>query len=291
MADNPGILIDGQFNFVRPGTVLPTFVPPVTGYHPDIDSERLGKGGESESLIAPRTSRKSAQSRSGDNKGILIQGWYDLFWKNRVHILAIPETDLQTVDTTLDEFNAGNVVTAVQRQFEIYNAGQSVSRARQLSTFAFDPSGEGVTILSGTVVPYTLGGNQSEIYTYRIEAAGTPNVDTDLNFTWDIGSLLTHHVTASRVLAATLRPSQRVKEDWGWLTDIITAKSGREQRNAMRPLPQQVLQYVSQSRSTAVASEVRTVASDHTGTAYSRSLFQIKFSNRVFLSSTPSLNR
>lgn len=237
--------------FTRPGFIPPSFVPPVVGYHREDTSELERGPADGSGALAnasgsiPRgTLGRSGLARGGQsNPGFVQESWYELFWKDRIHILPIPVLPSRSPETNFDQFNAGNVVTEVERSFEIYNSGTSIRHRRELTTFAFDPTGQGITILQGQIVPYVLGGGESELYQYRIEASGVVNIDTDLDFTWDNGVLLTHNVTGSRVLPVTLIPQQGIRERWAWLTDVIRSQSGREQRNALREVPQQNVTY------------------------------------------------
>jgi len=250
MADNPGIGLQFFGNreltvktFTRPGTIVPSFVPPVIGYHlgGDQDDPAVTSGIGKAIVTQPVRSYSSP----GSAKGILIEGFYDLFWKNRVHILGVP-VEAGSVNSTYDEYAAGNVVTAVENSFEIYNSGEGMKRGqiREMVSFAFNPTGQNITILSGTTTAFILGARESEVYTYRIEADGTVNIVTDIEIDFRNGDQLIHHITGSRVLPFTLIPQQGIKENWSWLTDIITAQSGREQRNSLRAIPRQTFTYV-----------------------------------------------
>jgi hypothetical protein len=237
VADNPGIGMqwfgDRELTvktFTRPGTVLPSFVPPIIGFHRE---EEVGHndGGEliPKGRISPRVNMPASYNT---NKGILIEGFYDLFWKNRLHIIPT-------------EFDAGNILSAVEGTFEIYNSGTKLGQHQVAVNTLTDLTSLGITITGGTVVfPYQLGLGQSEVYTYLISTEGTSVINDSYDVGFGNGVTLIHSITGSRILLFTFDPQEGFNETFEWLTDIIPKQDGSEQRISVRNIPRQTIDHV-----------------------------------------------
>jgi len=231
VADTIGIRLDtpeasNQKYFLRDGTVPPTFETPVPGFEEQERLERRGNGG-GDIAAASRVSTQPAET-GYDNLGIRLGGFYELFWRDRLHI--IPR-----------RFQAGNVLSDTQAEFEVYNAGTRFLDIRQVLSIS-DLSAEGINITVGlTGVPYTLGLGETEPYTYIISIAGPPNIDTAYEFQFSGGFALAHDITGQRVIVFNFQPQESLRERWGWQTDLIKHADGTEQRNASRDLPRQQL--------------------------------------------------
>jgi len=222
MADNPGIAIVGGFNFIRPGTIAPVFIAPIIGIHSE--PSRVGYGAKSERINAPATYARHVQN-FGSNKGILIEGWYDLFWKNRVHI--IPK----------DGYALGNIVSPQQRTVEIYNAGENVDHARIVNNIVLTGA-DGFQWISGTTsTPFTLGAHQSEVYVWEVSEDGAPTLNMLIDFQFADGVSLTNFVTGSRLVLFGFEPQAVMNEVLEWYTDINEKERGIEQRVSSRDIP------------------------------------------------------
>ena len=229
MADNPGFRPQGFGNrdleqtwYTRPGTVLPSFVPPIIGYHQEDELEASGKDGSS---VANKGLRAVANinARAG-NPGWLMPSSFDLFWKDRLHIIA-----------TSTEF--GSILSAQSGTFELYNSGTKLGQhVRRVDSVNSLTSGN-------TVFPYYLGLGQSEVYEFLVDGDGVAAFSDSYNFTFDNGVVLSHLITGSRILLLTIRPEEPFNEKWEWLTDILTKMDGSEQRISMRDIPRQSIRH------------------------------------------------
>lgn len=269
MADNPGILIgraqrppeipvgwtNGSFNFVRPGTVLPTFVAPIIGYHDPLQEEGgVGNGGlrSRDTIVkAPRT-RTSTPYPFGTNNGILIQSsWYQNFWRDQMHIVWNPADNTrrngwQAFNSGLT-FDAGTVLSTVQTQYEIYNASrtrQGVNTTRTLIDL------DGVNEVTPPPLPTDFAGNESRIYTVEITTEGPPTIDGRIEHGFvnplpplPVGTPLLFNILGNRLLLFTYEPQRPVLERWETLSDVLQAADGTEQRFSLRQLPAQRFVY------------------------------------------------
>jgi hypothetical protein len=210
--------------------VLPLFVPPIIGYHREED---VGHN-DGDTLLAqgPARSRQQFPAPFRTDRGILIEGFYDLFWKDRVHIID-------------SSFDAGNVLSAVTNSFEIYNSGTRLGQhSRRQVTIISDLTSQGITITTGnTTVPFYLGLGQSEVYEYLISSDGVATISGSYDFTWNHGVVLQHFITGSRLLLFTFDPQEGYRETFEWRTDIIEKAGGSEQRISVRNIPRLVINH------------------------------------------------
>lgn len=232
MVDTVGIrlsepkTIDERF-FVRPGTVTPAFATPVPGFEDHDTVERRGGGGGPLSATS-RVNTQPAETGT-DLIGIRLGGFYELFWRDRVHVLPT-------------RFQAGNVLSDIQSSFDVYNAGTRFIDIRRVLSIS-DLSADGINITLGNVaVPYTLGLGVTESYTYIISSVGPANINAAYVFDFSGATVsLAHTITGQRVVVFNFKPQERMLERWKWRTDIIKHAAGTEQRNSVRDVPRQQL--------------------------------------------------
>ena len=207
--------------FARPGTILPTLPTPVEGSFaatPPNQQQRFG-------AIRPTAHVNNIQAGAP----FILEQFYDLFWKDRLHIIE-------------DSYEAGNVLSPTQNTFEIYNAGTKLP-AKQVDTISI-VGDTGITIVSGNVTtPFTLGLGQSEFYTYEIDSNGNPSITATIEYDFATGELLVHTITGTRSVIFNFEPQLPVREAFSWLTSLIQSVDGSEKRQAVRNLPRQELSY------------------------------------------------
>lgn len=229
MADNPGIKIEffgdrelEDSTFTRPGTVIPEFVPPIIGFHTEESFDDSGNDGH---IRGPQKSIKTLGRSIPGNPGILYEGFYHAFWRNRVHIIPAG-------------YELGNVLSPQQRPLEIYNSGETIDDARVVEAIVVN-NGDGFSFISGNVsTPFSLGARQSEEYVWEVSQNGPPVIDItlDYQFSGDNGSTVTlvHSITGSRLVLFGFEPQASKEEVLEWATSIIEGFSGREQRVSTR---------------------------------------------------------
>lgn len=86
--------------------------------------------------------------------------------------------------------------------------------------------------------PFTLAALGIADYQLTIPADGSPNLEAEYEFVFpdESPSLI---ITGQRIVLFGWRPEQPLTETLEWLTNIITAKDGSEQRIALRDAPRQ----------------------------------------------------
>ena len=157
------------------------------------------------------------------------------FWLDRLHILPV----------SAEQTNLGNVVNDVDTTFEVFNASATVAAVinllQELNTVGF-------TVISGRTPPspeLTIPPYGSESYTIRAEAETGPPV-IDATFTW-IPSAPFNSVDVNfignRITIFTFEPQFNVETEFNWLTSIVEAYDGTEQRMQMRDRPRQSILY------------------------------------------------
>lgn len=150
------------------------------------------------------------------------------WWYGRVHIVP-------------NSFILGTVLTGVQRSWEYYNGKTSVVTVTSLVGSGVS----GFTIIAGDVVtPFTVNPGASEEYTVEISADGPDVIDGTYTYTNEAADVVSVTFTGQRLILMAFMPEKPIREQWDFLTDILTQMDGVEtQRRAMRDRPRQTLTY------------------------------------------------
>lgn len=147
-------------------------------------------------------------------------------WYHRVHVLP-PRLDL------------GNLLSAQSRDVEVWNA-----HLLPKTLSAIVESGTEGLEESGLVAPYAFGALKSKLFTLNITLDGSPTIDAHYTFVFpDESPVLA--VTGNRILVFGYAPdwSEAPRETYAWLTDVLTAQDGSEQRVALRGAPRRGLAF------------------------------------------------
>jgi len=152
----------------------------------------------------------------------------ETWWFGRVHIVPT-------------QFLLGTVLTGVERSWEFYN-GKNTPVSIVSIVAAADG---GFTITVGNVVtPFTVNPTASEVYTVAISADGPDAIAAVYTYTTADGDVRTVSFTGQRLILLSEEVDKPIREEWGFLTDILTQQDGVEtQRRAMRDVPRQRLTY------------------------------------------------
>ncbi len=157
-----------------------------------------------------------------------------LDWFDKIHILP-----RETIDF-------GNIVTLVERPFEIFNA----FRSDVDFTLYVNNAGIGIDIpdlpvpvvtiaaLSSILDPASTRLNPIQL-DVEASADGPPSFDDTLEFTFAPGGIVTLHVTGSRVSLFLPIFNGPVDETLEWNTDVQAVAAGQEQRVSNRRNPRQ----------------------------------------------------
>jgi hypothetical protein len=128
--------------------------------------------------------------------------------------------------------DVGNLISTQQRQFEVWNAhfeSKTLSAINKSGTYA------GLELSDAPLPPAMYGPLQSYVYTLTAKVSGDPVIDAIFDFAFgsEHVSLL---ITGRRVVIWVIRPdwNNGITERLEWLTDVLTANNGNEQRVRLR---------------------------------------------------------
>ena len=188
--------------------------------------------------------KPAATSRVGESEADATSFGAD--WFEDVHI---------TPRTTID---FGNIITQEQDEFEIYSAYRSGDQTLNLITNNVAPGVEldsltapntvepQTSILDATSTDNSAGTGLGTLVTMKVNALadGLPTFDGTIDFDFASGETVWLTLSGSRVVLMPMEYEAPVKETLAFLTDIIAALSGAEQRIALRKQPRQVFEVV-----------------------------------------------
>lgn len=149
-------------------------------------------------------------------------------WYDRVHVIP-------------GEIALGNVISNVTRDVEVWNAW---STSKTLSSIAASGTTGGITLGGQSAPPLAFGPLQSRLYTLTVSTSGDPVIDAryDLDFGTETPAL---RVTGRRIVVWSFRHdwSDGITERLEWLTDVLTAYDGTEQRVRLRNNARRAIEY------------------------------------------------
>lgn len=136
-------------------------------------------------------------------------------------------------------FDLGNVLSSQSIPLQVFYAGR-----RDTATWDsfVNNAGAGVTLSGQPSLPTTFDPMTEISMQLEIDTAGDPFVDTTLDFVFSTGTTLVP-IALQRIVLWSLKPELPYAEVLGFLTDVITAKSGKEKRQALRKNPRSVFEY------------------------------------------------
>jgi hypothetical protein len=136
--------------------------------------------------------------------------------------------------------DVGNLISTQQRQFEVWNAH---FESRTLN--AIDKTGtySGLELSDAPLPPAAYGPLQSYVYTLTAKVAGDPVIDATFEFVFG-SEHVSLRIMGRRVVIWAIRPdwSNGITERMEWLTDVLTANDGTEQRVRLRKNARRVLE-------------------------------------------------
>lgn len=127
-------------------------------------------------------------------------------------------------------------------------------------------AGAGITV-EGPATPANLPSLFDRTYAVTVTTSGPPNINGSIDFITNAGTLSVT-VTGTRIIIFPYAPQSNIKETLKWVTDVLKAADGTEQRHALRKNPRQSLAY-----------EIR--ADSYVEINYIRNLF-VDWTTRVF---------
>lgn len=157
--------------------------------------------------------------------GHIATSYYDDFY-NRVHV-------------TPRELDIGNLLSVQTRSVSVWNAwltSQALSAITESATTGLTES--------GIVAPTTFAPLEERAYLVTVDTQGPAAIDAEYTFVFPSESPLLA-VTGRRVVVFGHAPNWAapVVEKLGWLTDVMIAQGGVEQRVGLRDAPRRALAY------------------------------------------------
>jgi hypothetical protein len=164
------------------------------------------------------TNNAPVETIASTAQGVKSQSFFDDYYF-RVHIRP----------TVID---VGNLISTQQRQFEVWNAhfdSRTLSAIHKYGAFA------GLELSDAPLPPAAYGPLQSYVYTLTAKVAGDPVIDATFDFVFG-SEHVSLRITGRRVVVWVIRPdwSHGITERLEWLTDVLTADDGTEQRVRLR---------------------------------------------------------
>lgn len=131
--------------------------------------------------------------------------------------------------------NLGNVLNDQSRDVEMWNA----SFFPVTLTGILETNTDGVGIGLPSPIPVTLQPLQAVTFTVGVSTTGPTNMDALFTFDADVLKDVTLRVVGVRSVVFSIMPdtSKSYVESLEWVTDVITAHDGSEQRSTLNDLP------------------------------------------------------
>jgi hypothetical protein len=139
----------------------------------------------------------------------------------------------------------GNVLSTTDVTIDIFNATRDASKNW---TAFMNNAGAGTSMLSLSL-PETFLALEGKTFTFRITLDGPGEVDTTLDYTFTGQGQVEQAISFTRVLTFPYRPETPIRERLSWLTSIVAADDGTEQRVALRDFPRQEFSFTVQRSS------------------------------------------
>lgn len=134
----------------------------------------------------------------------------------------------------------GNVFSETTQAFQIHSGFRRLQGT--WSSFT-NNAGAGVTLTGGPSLPATMYPQEDYGATLTVSTSGPASVDSTLDFGFSGGITISVPITLQRLVLFPIRPEIPYRETLGFLTDIIEADDGTEQRIALRKNPRQFFEW------------------------------------------------
>jgi hypothetical protein len=128
----------------------------------------------------------------------------------------------------------GNVVSDQVFNVTLRN---TFRRSTQTISSIVDNAGAGIT-LTGPTPPATIASLQDKLYQVNVSTSGPPQIEGTYDFVTTYGTLVLS-LSGSRIIVFPYPPQRGIEESLEWLTDILRAADGSEQRLSLRDQPRQ----------------------------------------------------
>ena len=164
---------------------------------------------------------RSAYRIAPSNRWPIVGNEQNNFFRDyyfRVHVSPL-KLDLQTV------------ASSQTRQFKVWNAWPETT-AQLSDILVSNPVGIEIT---GQAVPYSMPPLKELTYDITVGTSGPPNINVEVQFDFgNVADPLPILITGTRAVKFDIVPEVPVNETWEWLSDLMVATDGTEQRVALR---------------------------------------------------------
>lgn len=141
------------------------------------------------------------------------------------HVYALPSADI----------DLGTVIDGGTASIEVWNASLESVTCSSAAEWEMDGIAN-----DAPVAPFALPPLGSRVVTYTVGANGPVDIDARHILVFGTGTLVIA-LSGARAVVLSLWPESGIVETWSWLTDIITSRSGAEQRLAKRLQPRRTV--------------------------------------------------
>lgn len=136
-------------------------------------------------------------------------------------------------------FDFGNVLTTQTEDIEVYNAFR---HSAEMWNAYINHAGSGITLIGMPSLPVSVPRQSGIQMQLEVSPSGPPNVDSTLEFQFDVGDIFVP-IKLQRVVLFDVQPELPYTETLQFLTEVIRHKDGSEQRNSLRKSPRQIFEW------------------------------------------------
>lgn len=186
----------------------------------------MGAHGTGPGSTLPASPPEAAQPAVGGD----FQSLFDADFYNRIHL-------------SISVLALGNVVGQQQRIVSAWNAH---TFGVTLQSLVLSES-EGIEVTGQPPTPLSFVPLQERAWTVIVSPEGPPTIDATVTWSFDTGTTLKLSITGNRVSPWTWRPdwARGISESLEWMTDVLEAEEGDEQRIGRRMTPRQTWSFTS----------------------------------------------
>lgn len=172
---------------------------------------------ETRKAQGPRNPFRIAPANLWAITGQQAPNFFDDFY-NRIHVLPL-KIDLQTI------------ASSQTREVSVWNA--YVKNSATLDEISISqPAGIEIT---GEATPFSMNPLKEIFYNVTVGVSGPPNINVEVQFDFgNVADPLPILITGTRAVKFDIVPEVPVTETWEWLSDLMVATDGSEQRIALR---------------------------------------------------------
>lgn len=172
---------------------------------------------ETRKAQGPRNLFRIAPANLWAIPGQQAPNFFDDFY-NRIHVLPL-KIDLQTI------------ASSQTREVSVWNA--YVKNSATLDEISISqPAGIEIT---GEATPFSMNPLKEIFYNVTVGVSGPPNINVEILFDFsNVADPLPLVITGTRAVKFDIVPEVPVTETWEWLSDLMVATDGSEQRVALR---------------------------------------------------------